>query len=234
MPKFILVLKFIQFYLVICITKTYLYKFDPRKPHFYIVKLGFTGVYIILLFLLKGGSNEYPQSMFWAEIWKISDFYLKNCHFLVVKFSIYLNRRVFVMANNEAPDQMHCSAAIDWHYAVGLGLSVRILRVSTIIIGYGRMYQPTWNDGTNESMRMPKIIWICIFSYMYVDAVYHNSSLNVLVTTAADILNLFVLFRQNKAWHFMWLVSRADDSHEIPYFLCNTHKNQNVVCFSCD
>ena len=24
-------------------------------------------------------------------------FYLKNCHFLMVKFSIYLNRRVFVM-----------------------------------------------------------------------------------------------------------------------------------------
>ena len=31
------------------ITKTCLYNFDPRKPHFYIVKLGFTGVYIIYL-----------------------------------------------------------------------------------------------------------------------------------------------------------------------------------------
>ena len=53
--------------------KTYLYNFDPLKPHFYIVKLGFTGVYIIFLFLLKdidcgyslelprrGSSNEYP------------------------------------------------------------------------------------------------------------------------------------------------------------------------------
>ena len=37
----------------ILITKTYLYNFDPLKPHFYIVKLGFTGVYIIFLFLLK-------------------------------------------------------------------------------------------------------------------------------------------------------------------------------------
>ena len=59
------------------ITKICLYNFDPLKPHFYIVKLGFTGVYIIFLFLLKnigfgyslepprqGGSNEYPQSMF--------------------------------------------------------------------------------------------------------------------------------------------------------------------------
>ena len=63
------------------IMKTYLYNFDPLKPHYYIVKLGFTGVYITFLisaqkhrlwFSLepprRGGSNEYPQSMFWAEL----------------------------------------------------------------------------------------------------------------------------------------------------------------------
>ena len=96
----------------VIITKTYLYHFDPLKPHFYIVKLGFTGVHIIFLisalkhrfgYSLKpprrGGSNEYPQSMFWAEIWKISAFFSENFHFLVVKFSVYLNRRVFLMEN---------------------------------------------------------------------------------------------------------------------------------------
>ena len=31
------------------ITKTCLYNFDPLKPHFYIVKLGFIGIYIIFL-----------------------------------------------------------------------------------------------------------------------------------------------------------------------------------------
>ena len=31
------------------ITKSCLYKVDPLKPHFYIVKLGFTEVYIIFL-----------------------------------------------------------------------------------------------------------------------------------------------------------------------------------------
>ena len=59
------------------ITKTCLYKFDPLKSNLYIVKLGFPGVYIFFLFLLKNidcgyslepprrvGSNEYPQSMF--------------------------------------------------------------------------------------------------------------------------------------------------------------------------
>ena len=63
--------------LVLSITKTYLYNFDPLKPNFYIVKLGFTGVYIIFLIFAenidcgyslepprRGGSNEYPQSMF--------------------------------------------------------------------------------------------------------------------------------------------------------------------------
>ena len=74
------------------ITKTYLCNFDPLNPHFYIVKLGFTGVYIIFR-----ASNEYPQSMFWAEIWKISEFLPENFHFLVVKFSIYLNRPVLVI-----------------------------------------------------------------------------------------------------------------------------------------
>ena len=65
-----------------CITKTYLDKFHPLKPKFYTVKLGLTGVYIIFLISAKknidcgyslepprrGGSNEYPQSMFLAEI----------------------------------------------------------------------------------------------------------------------------------------------------------------------
>ena len=71
------------------ITKTYLYNFDPLKPHFYIVKLGFTGVYIIFLITAqnidcgyslepphRGCSNEYPQSMFRAEIWKLSEFFI--------------------------------------------------------------------------------------------------------------------------------------------------------------
>ena len=72
---------------VLHITKTYLYNFDPLKPHFYIVKLGFTKVYIIFLISAenincgysleppgRGGSNGYPQSTFWAEIRKISEF----------------------------------------------------------------------------------------------------------------------------------------------------------------
>ena len=38
----------------------------------------------------RGGVNDYPQSMFWAEIWKISEFLSENFHFFVVKnFGIF-------------------------------------------------------------------------------------------------------------------------------------------------
>ena len=60
----------------------------PLTPLLYIVKLGFTGVNINFLIFtqniecgysleppLRGGSNEYPQSMFWAEMWKISEIF---------------------------------------------------------------------------------------------------------------------------------------------------------------
>ena len=38
----------------------------------------------------RGGSNEYPQSMFWAEIWKISEFFIWKFSFFDGKiFSIF-------------------------------------------------------------------------------------------------------------------------------------------------
>ena len=93
------------------ITKTRLYNFYPLIPHLYVEKLGFTGVYIIFLIFAKiidcgyslepprrGGSNEYLQSMFWADIWKISEVLSEHFQFLAVNFSIYiLSRRVLVM-----------------------------------------------------------------------------------------------------------------------------------------
>ena len=77
------------------IIKTYLYNFNPLKPNFYIVKLGFTrgGGHFFLISAKqidcgyslepprRGSSNEYPQPMFWAEIWKISEFLSENFEF---------------------------------------------------------------------------------------------------------------------------------------------------------
>ena len=92
------------------ITKTCLYNFDPLKPHFYIVKLRLTWVYIIFLISAqnidcgyslepprRGGSNGYLQFMFEQKYDKCLMFLTKKIQFLEVKFSIYMHRRVFVM-----------------------------------------------------------------------------------------------------------------------------------------
>ena len=78
------------------------------------VKQGFTGVYIIFLISAqnidcgyslepprRGDSNEYPQSMFWAEIWKISEFFIWKSSFFGAEI---FSRCVFVMT------------ALDWDY----------------------------------------------------------------------------------------------------------------------
>ena len=56
----------------------------------------------------RGGSNEYLKSMFWEEIWRITDFLSENFTFSFVKFSKYFNRRVFVM--DLKPENTHTHA----------------------------------------------------------------------------------------------------------------------------
>ena len=115
----------LSFWHIVCITKTRLNSFDPLKPHFYIVKLGFTGVYIIFLIsaqkhrlwvLVRTASPKTvvlvrttSQRRFWRvptiyvlsrNMKNIRYFYLKIFSFWVVKFSVYLNRHVFVMHTN--------------------------------------------------------------------------------------------------------------------------------------
>ena len=88
-----------------------LYNFDPLKPHFYIVKLGFTEVYIIFLIsaqkhrlwvLVRTASAEAVLKRthnlcFEHKYETYPNFLSGNFHFLMVKFSVYLNRYVFVM-----------------------------------------------------------------------------------------------------------------------------------------
>ena len=154
-------------YFLLNITKTYLYNFDPIKSSFNIVKLGFTGVYIIFLFLLKnidcwyllelpqwGSSNEYPQSMFYAEIWKISAFfYLEIFIFLVVKFSIYLNRHF----RNEPDwsDDLFCTVFLQENICLGISLrssnNVKfpiVVRKTSLLFGWKKksyLYMVKWH-----------------------------------------------------------------------------------------
>ena len=89
------------------IMKTYPCNIYPLKPHFYIAKLGYTGVYLFFLFLLqnidcgyllepprRGGSNVYPQSMFWAKIRKIPKIFC-SFQFLQLKKNLYITWACF-------------------------------------------------------------------------------------------------------------------------------------------
>ena len=78
--------------------ENHLYNFDSLKPHFYIVKLGVTGPYIIFLFLFKNIDCVYslePPQCFEQKCEKCQNFYLKTFNFCGE--IIYLNRRVFVI-----------------------------------------------------------------------------------------------------------------------------------------
>ena len=68
--------------------------FDPLKSHFYIVKLGFTGVYIIFLIFAqnidcgyslepprRGGSNEYHNLCFEQKYEKYQSFLSETFQF---------------------------------------------------------------------------------------------------------------------------------------------------------
>ena len=90
------------------ITKTCLYNFDLLTPHFYIVKLRFTRVYIIFLIsaqkhslwvLVRTAVAVLTSTTIYvlSRIIKISDFLSETFHSLVVEFSVYLNRYVLVM-----------------------------------------------------------------------------------------------------------------------------------------
>ena len=95
------------------ITKTYLYNFDPPTP-LTLLLYSKTGVYrgIHYFFLISAQNIDCGYSL---------EVLSENFQFLVVKFSIYSNRRIFVMKaksrfavfidklNNAASDQsLHC------------------------------------------------------------------------------------------------------------------------------
>ena len=86
-----------------------IYFCPPLKPYSYIIKLAFTEVYIIFLLSSqikgfgyaldpprRGGSNSSHNLCFEQKYEEYQNFLSENLHHLVVKFSVYLNRHVFV------------------------------------------------------------------------------------------------------------------------------------------
>ena len=89
-------------------------------------------------------------------------------------------------------------------------------------------------------------IWIsaaCTYSHSATDPTIYSSSVWFITLKAPSKIcsrrqSKLFLFRENKSWHFMWIVCLADDSHELSRLISfkNNFKEtfQNVVCCSCD
>ena len=147
---------------IIIITKTCLHNFNLQKSHFYIVKLGFTGVYIIFfLFLIKnidcGYSLEPPRRV--PTIYDLSRnmenirlfvfFLSEKFQFLAVKFSIYLYRRVFVMTTG--PDKSILQ--LPWQVNFWTVWQVKIYRFSLILPHFSLLIYRSPSVHFNLSLR---------------------------------------------------------------------------------
>ena len=73
--------------------KTCIYKFDPIKPHFYIVNWDIHYFSYFVEAVLTSTHNL----CFEQKYEKNQNFLSENFHFLVIKFSVYLFRLVFAM-----------------------------------------------------------------------------------------------------------------------------------------
>ena len=78
----------------------------PIRPHFNIVKVGCTWVYIFLIFALKHRLwvNEAVlmcthNQCFTAKIRKILEFFIRKTKFYSHEILLYIHGRVFVMSN---------------------------------------------------------------------------------------------------------------------------------------
>ena len=115
--------KYISVILFVSITKTSPCNVQPLTSHFYIVKLGFTGVYILFLFLLQnmdcGYSLETPH--------------LKMNIFTAVKYCCILHGRVWVVYGQLVPSQL---ALFHWSTRTFLQLVLWSTRTFSLVNSY--------------------------------------------------------------------------------------------------
>ena len=61
----------------------------------------------------------------------------------------------------------------------------------------------------------------------------HILTLKAPITTAADnnfLFSFFLFFRENKSWHFMWIICQADNSHEMSRLVFSEKKKKFLEC----
>ena len=160
--------------------KTCLYNFDPFKPHFYIVKLGFTGLYII--FLISAQNIDCGYSLddvavltsihnlcFVPKYEKYQNFLSENFHFLVVKFSIYLNRHIFIMYNK-------CTQLLtgtEWNCTFlkktlfGTASNLTLLLQQTGLTGFCKQHRSRWDGSSWTVSSWSTLFDIQSFNFTY-------------------------------------------------------------------
>ena len=157
-------------------------------------------------------------------------FLSENFQFLEVKFSIYLNRRVFVMIIINFPmgqtamkpriDVDHMKV-YDWRlfrrlHDVAPTLCFSWILAKNVIFA---MYVET----------LPFVLQSAVkaLSQIVTDCCQFSVIISIVVFL------FFFFFRKEKTRHFMWI-----DSHEMSSFIFSEkqeiRKNQNVVCCSCE
>ena len=118
----------------------------------------------------RGDSNEYPQSLFWAEKWKILRVLSESFQFLEVKFSIYLNRRVFVMRSHkwcESRDRVLRTSSRGYH-SCRVCIPIPNYIQSTLVISNSKGLSEILRDIRSSTYQVcrieEKIIWLTTFN----------------------------------------------------------------------
>ena len=138
------------------------------------------------------------RNLFWAEIWKISFFLSENFHFLVVKFSVCLNRGVFVMG---------CSCVVSSLFGL-VATCCRAFYIPyplycLIVVCGGSclaLWSPHWGSGS---------WWLC-FSLANVCAVH-----GTLITLLLGLNNILLFFLGSLTGYILCLW------HILDYFFSN-------------
>ena len=160
---------------VLSIIKTCLYNFDPLKARFYIVELKRYTFFLlifawnILLVLVRTPREPVltstQQSFFWAEIWK-NIFLSKHFQFLEMKFSIDVNRRVFVMFLSLAVVPVLVLLFVAFFYEAICFMSYLVLFCSCIFSVFLPLRLPRLGKSEVILVRFVRLFDLCLFGFV--------------------------------------------------------------------
>ena len=154
--------------------------------------------------------------MYWAEIWKISDFFLaENFHFLVMKCSIYLIRRVFIMI---------CGSQIAIHIAIRKFLQD---------IHPPFLMKLRWQERHDRIKQMHRPFWAFAFLYTPKDTFFFFFfffffCMERVIKSKTGLHSVYRNVRSSTLSVQLWQFS-VDGSDSFRWTVANTYK----LCSSC-